>query len=140
MEQAVIKGLDLQGNNKFLTELAVKCKKLHTLELRSGGELRQSIRDATSRAHSLRTLKLGPKVVVRSDTVHAIMNASVGLEIASFGDVRHAPAVDLDWNTSHERPLREFSIFWNDETHDVSMVSIFLRLQVRYHALTEGLV
>lgn len=137
IERAVIKGLDLQGNNKFLTELAVKCKKLHTLELRSGGELRQSIRDATSRAHSLRTLKLGSKVVVGSDTVHAIMNAAVTLEVASFGHVRHGPAVNTKWSMSHERSLREFSVVWMDDTNDVSMVSIFLRLELCEHALTE---
>ena len=123
IQRAAIKNVDLQGNNKFLIELAVKCKSLHTLELHSGGELRQSLRDATSRGRNLKSLILGPKVPVSCDTVHAIMDGAINLEVARFGAVGPPMAADPSWTSTRERSLQEVSIVLAEETKPLAAVS-----------------
>lgn len=114
VRRASLRGIDLQGNNKFLRDMAVKCRELHTLELHSGGELRQSLLDATGRARNLRTLVLGSKVSVGLDIVHHILDTSACLEVARFGCVNGTPHDRIpEWKNPEHLHLRELSIAWD---------------------------
>ena len=119
-----LRGIDLQGHNKFLRDLAIKCRELHTLELHSGGELRQSLLDATSRAKNLRTLILSSKVSVKVDIVHHILDTSLCLEIARFGCVEAvAQCLIPDWKNPEHLHLRELSLAWGN-THPPPIVLV----------------
>lgn len=115
IQQASIQGIDLQGNNKFLQELIVKCPKLHTLEIHGGGELRQSLLNATSRAKTLRILVLGPKVPVEPQILHRILDDAPCLEVARFESVqaRTYPGISSEWSGREHMHLQELSIFWD---------------------------
>lgn len=124
VRRASIKGLDLQGT-QLLRQLAVKCKNLHTLKILSGGQLRQSLLDATQRANSLRNLSVGCSVTVDASILHHIMNTAGNLENVRF-DAIHWPwetKIDNSWGTGDQQNLHVFSVMLTkDSFHRIDLV------------------
>lgn len=136
IHRAFLRGLDLQGNNRFLCQLAVKCRNLHTLELHSGGELRQSLMDATSRARSLRNLHLGPAVPIGTSVVQRIMNATASLEVARFDKILDDNLGAWRWSVSEQPNLRELKVTFEPSailhTDLVSLLSTYMQLYTEF--------
>lgn len=120
-----LKGVELQSS-KFLKELVIKCKGLESLTVLSGGELRQSLMDCTSRAGALRSLVL--QIPLHDDTVRHIMNVATNLEVVSFARITNiTPLSTYDygkWDLEDYPKLRSFQVgVWDMEHEFAPLVS-----------------
>lgn len=123
------KGLALQ-KTKLLKELAIRCKDLVSLQLFSGGALRQSLLDATSRAAKLRHLWVGAAVPVEPLVVAHIMDSCISLETARFDEIVQSATRELHlteplnwvWSREDFSNLKEFTAGFVIKIMNVNLV------------------